>query len=167
MCPVSSLLVCSLIEKVFWVARPEAEQGRNDNGGEVSQLDAQLDNEFKGRRGIVVTWVEVVEGKAQVDCGEEDPTRVDEVELPRDVELVPDVSDQVRGDNEDQEFEPVEDKVEPNVDVQDIFNNVLVPGPIKELRGVIVSALFSLIYRYYWKQVGQNQWQDSNQNCCC
>lgn len=139
------------------MTRPEAEQGRNDDGGEVAQLDAQLDNEFKSRWGIVITWIEVVEGQAQVDCGEEDPTRVDEVDLPRDVELVPDVSDQVRGDHEGQEFEPVEDQVEPNVDVQYIFNNDLISGPIKELRGVIVSALFCLIYRHYRKQVRQNQ----------
>ena len=156
MCPISSLLVCRLIEKVFWVARPEAEQGWNGDGGEVAQLDAELDNEFKGRRGIVVTWIEVVEGQAQVDRGEEDPTRVDEVELPRDIELVPDVSDQVRSDHEDQEFEPVEDQVAPNVDFQDIFYHVFVSGPIKELRGVVVSALFCLINRYYRKQVRQN-----------
>ena len=135
---------------------PEAEQRRNGNGGEVAQLDAQLDNEFKGRRGITITGIEVVEGQAQVGRGEEDPTRIDEVELPRDVELVPDVSDQIRDDHEDQELEPVEDKVTPDVNVQDIFYRVFVSGPIKELRGVIVSALFCLIHRYYRKQVWQN-----------
>ena len=135
---------------------PEAEQGRNGNGGEVAQLDAQLDDKLKGRWGIVITGIEVVEGQAQVGCREEDPTRVNEVELPRDVELVPDVSDQIRDDHEDQELEPVEYQVTPNVDVQDIFYRVFVSGPIKELRGVIVSALFCLIYRYYRKQVWQN-----------
>lgn len=78
---------------------PEAEQGRNGNGGEVAQLDAQLDNEFKGRRGITITGIEVVESQAQVGRREEDPTRVDEVELPRDVELVSDVSNQMRDDH--------------------------------------------------------------------
>ena len=96
---------------------PEAEQRRNGNGGDIAQLDAQLDNEFKGRRGITITGIEVVEGQAQVGRGKEDPTRIDVVKLPRDVELVPNVSDQIRDDHEDQELEPVEYQVTPNVDV--------------------------------------------------
>jgi hypothetical protein len=138
------------------VTSPEAEQGRNGNGGEVAQLDAQLDNQLKGRGGIAITGIEVVEGHTQVGRGEEDPTRVDEVELPRDVKLVSDVSDQIRDDHEDQKLKPVEDQVAPNVDFQDILYHVFVSGPIKELRGVVVSALFCLINRYYRKQVRQN-----------
>jgi hypothetical protein len=62
----------------------------------------------------------------------------------------------MRDDHEDQKLKPVEDQVAPNVNFQDIFYHVLVSGPIKELRGVVVSALFCLINRYYRKQVRQN-----------
>jgi hypothetical protein len=61
------------------------------------------------RPDIVVIYIDVEEGGADVDAGEESPKEDGGEELLRDVQLVPHVSDPVAHNHKDYHFQPVPD----------------------------------------------------------
>ena len=120
---IVSLVVLSRKEQVF---RPLGLHGKEEADcycEHVPQLNECLRRYLVLRRHFrpdIAIYIDVEEGNADVDAGEENPKEDDGVELLRDVQLVPHVSDPVAHYHKDYHFQPVPEKIETHVYLHDL-----------------------------------------------